>query len=359
MISPTRPTPFPNQVDKDTFSTSISKREALGPQSFEYPPQKIGPGSELVSHTLVPSAFLPTTYHAYHIFPRHKYPPSLSTLSKTMSGLHVVQCLCHGQMFLGNAAHSTGDMSLQPLDLSTHPELVQYLPISSVSHTDPFNQQIPGLPPTPESQLPQLTALPAVSPSIPISTQNHMPITNGSFRSASVNPTIVQPPISLCNCGLCRLPEVPQRRYQSTQISGDSDSRIGETVTFSKGGCGIRLRDAIENRLSGLVGGDDLMFYDFNVTAFSLRIEWPGYPLWTGKFRARNWGGSQGQISRARLAVQIAKRVAEFIASMESTHCTEANWKVGRDGIQIDRLVLSSVSCVSRGSWQPLLRLIP
>lgn len=31
------------------------------------------------------------------------------------------------------------------------------------------------------------------------------------------------------------------------------------------------------------------------------------------QFRARNWGGSQGQISRARLAVQIAKRIAEFI----------------------------------------------
>ena len=31
------------------------------------------------------------------------------------------------------------------------------------------------------------------------------------------------------------------------------------------------------------------------------------------QFRARNWGGNQGQISRARLAVQIAKRIAESI----------------------------------------------
>lgn len=53
----------------------------------------------------------------------------------------------------------------------------------------------------------------------------------------------------------------------------EGDSRIGETVTFSKGGCGIPLRDAVDNRLSGLVGGDDLMFDGFNVTAFSLRIE--------------------------------------------------------------------------------------
>jgi len=139
----------------------------------------------------------------------------------------------------------------------------------------------------------------------------------------------------------------------------EGDSRIGEVVVFSKGGCGIPLKDAVENRLSGLVGGDDLMFDGFNVSAFSLRIEWPGYPLWTGKFRARNWGGSQGQISRARLAVQIAKRVAEFIAAMEGAQCTEPSWKVGKGGIEINRLVLDSVSCVSRGSWQPLIRLLP
>ena len=53
----------------------------------------------------------------------------------------------------------------------------------------------------------------------------------------------------------------------------ETDSRIGETISFSKGGCGIPLRDAVENRLSGLVGGDDLMFDGFNVSAFSLRIE--------------------------------------------------------------------------------------
>ena len=122
--------------------------------------------------------------------------------------------------------------------------------------------------------------------------------------SAPVNPTIVPSPLPFCCCGFCQLQEVPQRRYQSTQISVEADSRIGETVNFSKGGCGILLRDAVENRLSGLVGGDDLMFDGFNVSAFSLRIEvrplfrfylppnanhtitqWPGYPLWTGKVR--------------------------------------------------------------------------
>lgn len=89
----------------------------------------------------------------------------------------------------------------------------------------------------------------------------------------SIDPTAIPPSFSPCCCGFCQLREVPQRRYQSTQISMEGDSRIGETVTFSKGGCGIPLRDAVENRLSGLVGGDDLMFDGFNVSAFSLRIE--------------------------------------------------------------------------------------
>jgi hypothetical protein len=45
------------------------------------------------------------------------------------------------------------------------------------------------------------------------------------------------------------------------------------------------------------------------------------------QFRARNWGGSQGHISRTRLAVQIAKRIAEFItvsfASLVAKKSTE------------------------------------
>lgn len=177
-----------------------------------------------------------------------------------------------------NARSHSGSRSahpLQPLDPSTYPELLQHLAMSPAVHPDPYNPPIPGLPPTPESQLPQLTALPA-APQPLLIPQNYTLMTTPNFDCATSTPvkrTTIPPPVSLCGCGLCLLPEVPQRRYQSTQISGDADSRIGEMVTFSKGGCGIPLRDAVENRLSGLVGGDDLMFDGFNVTAFSLRIE--------------------------------------------------------------------------------------
>jgi len=142
---------------------------------------------------------------------------------------------------------------------------------------DSLDPQAQGLATTPDNQLPQLTGLstpsplmtmPALSHPVP----NHLSMTTQAF-SPPTNPMIIPPPVSVCGCGFCRLPEVPQRPYQSTQISVESGSRIGEIVTFSKGGCGIPLRDAIENRLSGLVGGDDVMFDGFNVSAFSLRIE--------------------------------------------------------------------------------------
>lgn len=76
-----------------------------------------------------------------------------------------------------------------------------------------------------------------------------------------------------CGCGLCGGPEVPQRPYIPVQTSPDLSQPNGETLSFSKGGCGVPLIDAVKNRLSGLVGGDDLMFVEAPVTTFSLRIE--------------------------------------------------------------------------------------
>lgn len=82
------------------------------------------------------------------------------------------------------------------------------------------------------------------------------------------------PPLPLgCPCGLCGGPEVPQRPYIPAQMSPSLGQRNGETLNFSKGGCGVLLVDALRNRLSGLIGGDDLMFVDAPVATFSLRIQ--------------------------------------------------------------------------------------
>lgn len=100
-------------------------------------------------------------------------------------------------------------------------------------------------------------------------------------------PQSIHPPGSRlplkCGCGLCGGLEVPQRAYGPVQLLPYIQS--GETLCFSKGGCGIRVIDAAKNRLSGLVGGDDLMFMNTTVSTFSLRIE-----VCSFRFRVGNRG---------------------------------------------------------------------
>lgn len=74
--------------------------------------------------------------------------------------------------------------------------------------------------------------------------------------------------------------------------------------------------------------------------------------------------------------MQIARRVIEFLEvssvlssrvamslfvnpskAMEDVESTDLAWKVGRDHITAKDLVLVSLAQVSKGSWQPLLRL--
>lgn len=77
--------------------------------------------------------------------------------------------------------------------------------------------------------------------------------------------------------------------------------------------------------------------------------------------------------------MQIAKRVIEFLEvsltiptelpnvshsstnpskAMEGVESTDMAWKVGRGHITARDLVLVSLAQVSKGSWQPLLRLL-
>lgn len=96
------------------------------------------------------------------------------------------------------------------------------------------------------------------------------------------------------------------------------------------------------------------------------------------QFRAKSWGGNNDPVTRSRLATQIAKRVVEFLGVstavplrvvkcsllnpfklMEEVESTDMVWKVGRGHITAKDLVLVSLTQVSKGSWQPLLRLLP
>lgn len=83
-------------------------------------------------------------------------------------------------------------------------------------------------------------------------------------------PPVIPPTV---HCGVCGAIEVPQRPYRSAQLSTDPAYDNGEVIGFSQGGCGVSISDASDGRLSDLLGGEDLMFVDTNVSTFSVRIE--------------------------------------------------------------------------------------
>jgi len=225
-----------------------------------------------------------------------------------MSALHLLKCVCHGHTFLGRIPEEF--QSIDDLQAGT-------------SMIEPVVSSTPVM----------------VSPLDLVHTPG--------------------PPLPLgCTCGLCEGPEVPQRPHIPAQMSPRLGQLDGETLTFSNGGCGVLLVDALKNPLSGLIGGDDLMFVDASVTIFSLRIQWPGYPSWPAKFRAKDWGGKNGPVTRACLVSQLGKQIAEFIEAMEDEECADLVWKVGPNNIVVENLVLVSLTRVSSGSWQPALRLL-
>jgi len=43
---------------------------------------------------------------------------------------------------------------------------------------------------------------------------------------------------------------------------------------------------------------------------------------------------------------------------MEDVECGDLAWKVGSKNVKVDNIVLVSLTRVSKGSWQPLLRLL-
>ena len=83
-------------------------------------------------------------------------------------------------------------------------------------------------------------------------------------------------------------------------------------------------------------------------------------------------------MTRSRLAVQIARRAIDFLEvsstvsfravvrfsfvdpskAVEDVESTDLAWKVGRGHITAKDLILVSLVQVSKGSWQPLLRLL-
>jgi hypothetical protein len=124
---------------------------------------------------------------------------------------------------------------------------------------------------------------------------------------------------------------------------------------------GIPLRDAMHGRFARLVARDEPMFQERG-PSISVRINWPGYQPWSRQIPTRDFRNPPGPITRAKLAKNVAKSVARFIAEHKGRPMEEDGdpiWSVGPGSQKIDvfDLVLVRLDHVSKGSWQAQLQL--
>jgi len=160
---------------------------------------------------------------------------------------------------------------------------------------------------------------------------------------------------------------VPQKTYrphtQSDRRRYVEEVDLEQPIMFyvqNPVGCGIPLRDALNSKFMRLAGRDDLMFVNRGPSV-SIRLMWPGYAPWSRQIPTRDFRTPPGPITRAKLAKNVAKTVQRFIDDMEGRRLedeAEARWRVGKNHIQLDNLVLVGLQHVSMGSWQAYVRYI-
>ncbi|KAI0334506.1 hypothetical protein GY45DRAFT_1242225 [Cubamyces sp. BRFM 1775] len=125
-------------------------------------------------------------------------------------------------------------------------------------------------------------------------------------------------------------------------------------------GLGIPLKDAITSRFVKLQGRDDPMF-EGRGPSVSIRLNWPGYPPWSRQIPTRDFRSPPQPVTRAKLARNVAKTIKRFIEDMENRDLedpTQSKWRVGKNAIRLDDLVLVGLQHVSMGSWQAHLRVV-
>lgn len=122
---------------------------------------------------------------------------------------------------------------------------------------------------------------------------------------------------------------------------------------------GIPLDDALRAKMKNLLDKDDSMFENCGPSV-SIRLQWPGYRAWTKQIPTMDFKSPKGPITRAKLAKNIANCVKRFIDEKEKERMemeADRRWRVGTRYIKMEDLILVSLHHISKGSWQPQLRL--
>ncbi|KAI0666752.1 hypothetical protein C8Q78DRAFT_1072139 [Trametes maxima] len=125
-------------------------------------------------------------------------------------------------------------------------------------------------------------------------------------------------------------------------------------------GMGIPLKDAISSRFMQLVNRDDSMF-EGRGPSVSIRLNWPGYAPWTRQIPTKDFRSPPHPITRSKLARNVAKVIKRFIDEMQDLSQEDesmARWRVGKNYIKLEDLMLVGLQHVSMGSWQAHVRLV-
>ncbi|KIL00747.1 hypothetical protein PAXRUDRAFT_598900 [Paxillus rubicundulus Ve08.2h10] len=177
---------------------------------------------------------------------------------------------------------------------------------------------------------------------------------------------------------------IPQKVYQpyteADRLRYIQDITLKQTIFFysnNQSELGISLEDALKQRFKHLDDKDEPMFIGCGPSV-SIRLQWPGYRPWTKQIPTMDFKNPKGPITKIKLAKNIANCVRRFIevGPLESLHLcplidvyskvgdtkamepdSDRRWKVGKRNIKVEDLVLVSLHHVSKGSWQPQLRL--
>ncbi|KAF8269819.1 hypothetical protein EI94DRAFT_1798812 [Lactarius quietus] len=236
---------------------------------------------------------------------------------------------------------------------------------SPVSTTPPTSPSLLAVtPPTPAVTLgPVHDTFPVCSPStlvFPFGSQ-HPP---WPIPKPGPSPEIEHPlPFSAFQRG----PMVPQKRYKP-HTSSDRRRYVDEvnlepSIHFymqKPDEAGIPLKDAMHGRFARLHSRDEPMFQERG-PSISVRINWPGYQTWSRQIPTRDFPNPPGPITRAKLAKNVAKSVAHFIAEHKDRQMEEDGdiaWLVGPGKIDVFDLVLVRLDHVAKGSWQVHLQLL-
>ncbi|KIK80097.1 hypothetical protein PAXRUDRAFT_159591, partial [Paxillus rubicundulus Ve08.2h10] len=122
---------------------------------------------------------------------------------------------------------------------------------------------------------------------------------------------------------------------------------------------GVPLQTLLAKQAIRLLQGNEPAFSSIGPSV-SIRMQWPGYQPYHKSISTKDYSSTRRPINISKLAKLVAKRIQLFMEIMSKRPMeigSDQQWRVGPHHITLDDLILVSLHHISRGSWQPQIRL--